>query len=151
MLLLSLVAALAPSPMPPVPSVQPGGTVSLSVRYQATELLNRRAPNTLTLVTPWQQTTVTLTGPAHPGAQWADYFASVRPAQFELRVPLSAKKGLYHLNVAAQLFICNEHEQVCQLKKLSLPLTLWVAAPGPKQAAQTLSIRSQDLGRSLWP
>ncbi len=123
--------------------------VSLSVRYMAPGVLvNRAAPNSLLLVTPWQKAQAGLRGSARTEPQWADYFAVVEPVLFKVRVPASARAGQYPVTVTAQLFVCDQHEKVCRLRKLTLPVALKVSVAGPKQAALTLNVHSQDLGRS---
>ncbi|WP_291426245.1 hypothetical protein [Deinococcus sp.] len=145
-----LPIGLLPAASAPIAvTVRAGGVVSLSVRYMAPAVLvNRAAPNSLLLVTPWQKAQAGLRGPARTEPQWADYFAGVEPVLFKMRVPARAKAGQYPASVTAQLFVCDQHEKVCRLQELTLPVTLKVSLAGAKQAALTLNIRSQELRRS---
>lgn len=147
----SPLAGLRPLPAPLHPmtlSAAPGQSLRLSVVFPAAGsglLLNREAPNRLTLSTPWGKATAQPSGTRHPSAEFAGYFASVRPSDLRLPLPATVRPGNYMAFVSAELFLCDTHDKICTRREFRWPLTVRVGAtsqPG------LLRLRASDLAGS---
>lgn len=153
-LMVAALFALIPAPVPPaVITVQAGQTASVTVNYpHRTALLNREAPNTVSLHTPWGNVAAKPTGTPHPDAQFSGYFGAVHPTQLKWSVPKKVAAGSYAANLSAQLFVCDSVQKMCSRRSLTLPITLKVVKTGDQLANQSVNLPLDD-GRSLrlWP
>ena len=127
MLFLLLSPALAPVTL----HGQVGRTVTLTVRLPAAStgvLLNREAPNSMTLKTPWGELKQQPSGHPFPksNAEFSDYFQNIKPVSLSIKVPTGTKPGLYKTQLALQLFTCDKKELICKQKDLNYPVTIQV-------------------------
>ena len=132
----------SPAPAPVTLHGQAGQVLTLTVRLPAPGtglLLNREAPNSVTLKTPWGQVKRPPTGPAFPGnaAEFSGYFQSVRPVTLSLRVPPGTKPGPYPGQLALQLFTCDKQELICKQRDLTYSVTIQV---GQVQKGASLNV-----------
>ena len=138
---------------PPFSLAAPQGqSASLRVQLATQEMLvNREAPNRLTLTTPWGKTQVQPSGTRHSNPAFASYFAQVKPMTFKVNVPASVKPGNYPAQLGGELFVCDIREKVCTLRPVQVPVRIEVSASAQIRST-TLTLRDQDLkprGRRL--
>ena len=139
------VLALLGTPTPPekVLPARAGQTATLRVDLSTRELLlNREAPNLLTLRTPWGQAQTRPNGTPHRDPAYAGYFGQVRPALLKVRVPAATRAGRYAAQLTADLFVCDTGDKLCTRRTLKLPVQVQVgsaARPG------TLTLKDEHL------
>lgn len=133
-------------------AARPGQTTALQVQLATRDLLvNREAPNRLTLTTPWGKAQVQPGGTPHRNPAFASYFAQVRAMTFKVKVPASAKSGTYRAQLSGELFVCDIRDKVCTLRPIQVPVRIQVSASA-QSLSKTLTLRDQDLrprGRKL--
>lgn len=128
-----------------------GENASLSVHLPAPStgiLINRQAPNRLTLKTPWGSVQATPSGQEFPPAQtqFADYYGQLDPVRFQVAIPVGTSAGVYNGHLALQLFICNKRALICTQKNLTYPVSIRV---GNAQKPGVLNVNASALQRSL--
>ncbi|WP_135228302.1 hypothetical protein [Deinococcus fonticola] len=148
-----LFLLMAPAPTPVTLSAQAGQTVTLTVRLPAPDsgvLLNRGAPNSLILKTPWGQWKKSPSGRpfVNGGAEFSGYFGQVHPVILSFKVPARTPPGPHNAQLALQLFTCNRQEKLCQQKDLTYPLTIQV---GDRQQGGRLDVPASALQRPFKP
>lgn len=122
---------------------QAGQTATLSVTFGLRELLlNRDAPNTVRLDTPWGQASGEISGTGHPDAKFSDYYGSVRSLGLRVRVPAGTRPGVYPAKLSAQLFTCDQKRGLCAMQDTSVTVNMRVLATG--EAGQGRPLRLTD-------
>jgi hypothetical protein len=121
--------------IPPVPATQitahAGQTAKLTVTFPLTTLLlNRAAPNRLTLHTPWGGAAGVPTGPVHAQSEFKSYFGSLRPLLLRVPVPPNVRPGLYAARLSGPLFVCNTKAAVCMRRDVNLAVNVRVLPAG---------------------
>ena len=102
-------------------------------------LLNREAPNVLTLHTPWGAQRGTLSGTPHPERR--AYYARLTPLRWPLSAPAGTRAGRYPARVEGQLFSCAVRGGTCSARTVSVPVTLSVRPDG---RVQSVGVRLDD-------
>lgn len=137
-----LFLLLAPAPAPVTLHGQAGQLLTLTVRLPALStgvLLNRGAPNSVTLKTPWGQTKKQPAGQPFPkdDKEFSDYFQQLQPITLKLKVPAGTPSGPHNAQLALHLFTCDKKERLCKQKDLTYPVTIHV---GKMQRNATLNV-----------
>lgn len=104
-------------------------------------LLNREAPNVLTLHTPWGAQRGTLSGAPHPDPERRAYYARLTPLRWPLSAPAGTRAGRYPARVEGQLFSCAVRGGTCSARTVSVPVTLSVRPDG---RVQSVGVRLDD-------
>lgn len=120
-------------PAAPVPQItaHAGAPAALTVTFPLKEvLLNRAAPNRLTLHTPWGSVAGVPTGPAHTLPPFKSYFGSLRPLLLRVPVPPNVRPGLYAARLSGPLFVCNTKVAICVRRDLNLAVNVRVLVAG---------------------
>lgn len=149
--MLSLFLLFAPTPAPTSVHGRAGQSVSLSVHLPAPStgiLVNREAPNRLTLHTPWGNVQARPSGQGFPSLQteFADYYGRLDAVRFQVAVPGGTRPGVYNSHLALQLFICNKRALICTQKNLTYPVSIRV---GNVQKAATLKVNVSEFQRGF--
>ncbi|WP_064015238.1 hypothetical protein [Deinococcus puniceus] len=129
MFLPPLLAVSLLVPAAPVPQVtaHAGAAVSLTVTFPLKEvLLNRAAPNRLTLYTPWGGAAGAPSGAVHTQPEFKSYFGSLRPLLLRVPVPPNVRPGLYAARLSGPLFVCNTKAAICVRRDLNLAVNVRV-------------------------
>lgn len=139
-----LLAVGAAQAVGPAQAAAPAGqTATLSVIFGLRDLLvNRDAPNTVRLTTPWGQVSGAVNGPPHLDAKYREYYGRVRPLSLQVRVPPGTRPGLYPASLSARLFTCNQHRGLCIQREAKVPVSLQVVAVG--ETGQDCPLRLTD-------
>lgn len=141
-----LAAVLAPAPAPVLVTVQAGQTASITVTYpRSAVLLNRDAPNTLRLKTPWAAADARPTGAPNPDAKLSAYFGRINATELRVRVPKSALPGSYAANINAELFVCDQVKRVCSRQQMNIPIKLQVVKGDQRTGRASLELRLDEL------
>ncbi|WP_291431776.1 hypothetical protein [Deinococcus sp.] len=138
------VAAVPPvqAAAPPRVTVGLPGAGTLTVTFALRDfLLNRDAPNVLTLHTPWGAQRGTLSGTPHPDPERRAYYARLTPLRWPLAAPAGTRAGRYPARVEGQLFSCAVRAGTCSARSVSVPVTLSVRPDG---RVQSLGVRVDD-------
>ncbi|MDB5046911.1 MAG: hypothetical protein JWQ08_2961 [Deinococcus sp.] len=130
---------------PSVPTAQitahAGAPAALTVTFPLTAaLLNRAAPNHLTLHTPWGGSAGVPTGPVHAQPEFKSYFGSVRPLSLRVPVPPNVRPGLYAARLSGPLFVCNTKAKVCLRRDLNLAVAVRVLPAGHPLLSSPLAL-----------
>lgn len=146
--MLTALLTLTPAPAPPLKIVvQAGQTANVTVNYPyRSALLNREAPNTIALSTPWGRVEAKPTGTPHPDAKFSAYFGTVNPTHLKWSVPKQVASGSYAANISAQLFVCDAVQKMCSHRAVNVPVTLQVVKAGSPVTTQNLNL-NLDEGR----
>lgn len=148
-MLLGLLPLLNPAPVNV--SGQAGQLVTLTVRLPQVNsglLVNRDAPNLITLDSPWQRTQATPGGESFPAIQpeLAGYFGKVNPTHLNMQIPASAAPGRYTGRLILQLFTCDKKNRICQQRHLTYPVNFNI---GPTQTpGGTLDVKPSEFRRA---
>ncbi|GGR70905.1 hypothetical protein GCM10008959_35810 [Deinococcus seoulensis] len=118
----------------------PPGTLTLTFALRDF-LLNREAPNRLTLTTPWSTHEGVLSGAPHPDPARRAYYARPAPLRWPLLAPAGTRPGPYPARVAGQLFTCAVSGGTCSVRAVTLPVTLRVQPDG---RVQPLGVQLDD-------
>ncbi|MFC6749134.1 hypothetical protein M8445_07500 [Deinococcus aquaticus] len=140
----ALASAAAPAQTAAPPRVTAGlpeaGTLTVTFALRDF-LLNREAPNVLTLHTPWGAQRGTLSGAPHPDPERRAYYARLTPLRWPLSAPAGTRAGRYPARVEGQLFSCAVRGGTCSARTVSVPVTLSVRPDG---RVQSVGVRLDD-------
>jgi hypothetical protein len=131
--------------IPSVPATQinahAGSPAILTVTFPVREmLLNRTAPNRLTLHTPWGDAAGIPSGPAHVQPEFKSYFGSLRPLLLQVPVPPNVRPGLYTARLSGPLFVCDTRARVCLRRDLNLAVDVRVLPGGQTPLSTPLPV-----------
>lgn len=125
------VSLLVPSVPAPQVTASAGAPVTLTVTFPLKDvLLNRAAPNRLTLSTPWGSVAGIPSGPVHAQPEFKSYFGSLRPLLLRVPVPANVRPGLYAARLSGPLFVCNTRAAICVRRDLNLAVNVRVLSAG---------------------
>lgn len=126
--LFPVLALLGAAPLPEtVLPARAGQTATLRVDLALRDtLVNREAPNLLTLDTPWGQVQAQPSGTAHRDPAYAGYSGQVRPTVLKVKVPAQVTAGRYSGQLTADLFVCDTGDKLCSRRTLKLPVQVQV-------------------------
>lgn len=120
--------------------------IELQVLFPKAEiLLNREAPNTMTLITPWNKTTLKPNGKIHQDNKFHAYFSQVYPMKLKFKVPLNTALGQYQGQLKAQFFVCELQDQQCTKRILQTKVHIYVTAHKKSTRLTTLHLQEHDL------
>ncbi len=112
-------------------STQAGSSVTLTLHLLPApgHLLNREAPTTISLETPFgKPVKATLEG-AYTRSfdpNFIEYYGIVKPLEFQFKVPPNTVPGRYTLKLSGQVRFCSKIEHLCVSNMLEVPYTLEV-------------------------
>jgi hypothetical protein len=116
----------------------PGETAVVRLEFtQAQGLwLNLRADSVITLEHPFAKKPLVITIKKGKAASKdpEHYLESIDPLELKIRVPKSAKAGIYDLKLEAQVFVCDAQSEQCFIQNLEGNTVLKVGETGKNQA-----------------
>jgi hypothetical protein len=89
-------------------------TVKLEVLNAKNVLFNRKGTTTFTLSNPFGKTlTLGLPAGVKDAVDPEVYYSSIKPLEFKINVPKTAKAGIYPLKLEVDFYLCDTNVRVC--------------------------------------
>jgi hypothetical protein len=89
-------------------------TIKLEVQNAKNVLFNRRGTTTFSLSNPFGKTITTgLPAGIKDTTEPEVYYSSIKPLEFKISVPKTAKAGIYPLELKVEFYLCDTNLRVC--------------------------------------
>ena len=105
--------------------------VKLEVRNAPNVLFNRKGTTTFTLSNPFGKAlTQGLPTGIKDKTEPEVYYSSIKPLEFKIKIPKTAKPGVYPLNLEVSFYLCDTNIRVCYAEKAMAKAELRVGQVG---------------------